>query len=216
MKSRNPIFPYEIPNVLDEDEERELATRMKRGDKVARDMLIEHNLALVMFTVRKFSNTRYDPSELFSAGCIGLVKGVDTYDIDRGWKLNSYVSKCIRNEILMLLRHVAKHGRASSLDAEREQNEKGDRISYADMIGTDPDAMDEPMIREGDRSDAIRALNCLGERERRMMRLRYGLDGENEHGQAETGRELGLSQGMISKLEKRSLHAMREELTKAG
>ena len=206
----------DLPKPLAPEEERELAARMKRGDKTARDLLIERNLRLVWKIVHKLRNTGQEPEELFQIGVVGLIKAVDAFDVDRGYKLSSYAGLCIENEILMELRRKRKRQMETSLEQPIPTPKDGGTLTLADLLGTDADEVEKPMLLEDDRADVWQAVDSLKGRDRSMIVMLYGMEGQQAKTQLETARALGVTQSYISKLEKRALDKMRAELNRAG
>lgn len=206
----------DLPKPLAPEEERELAARMKQGDKAARDLLIERNLRLVWKIVHKFRNTGQDPEELFQIGVVGLIKAVDAFDVDRGCKLSGYAGICIENEILMELRRKRRRQMETSLEQPIPTPKDGGTLTLADLLGTDADEVEKPMLLEDDRADVWQAVDSLKGRDRRMIVMLYGLEGQTAKTQWETARALGVTQSYISRLEKRALDKMRAELNRAG
>lgn len=206
----------DLPKPLAPEEERELAARMKQGDKAARDLLIESNLRLVWKIVHKFRNTGQDPEELFQIGVVGLIKAVGAFDVDRGCKLSGYAGMCIENEIKMDLRKVRRRRCESSFDQVVFTGEGGKELTLDSMIGTETDELERNMLREGDRKDVERAVDSLNGRDRSMIVMLYGLESQPAKTQWETARALGVTQCWISRLEKKALDKMRAELNRAG
>lgn len=206
----------DLTKPLAPEEERELAARMKQGDKAARDLMIERNLRLVWKIVHKFRNTGQDPEELFQIGVVGLIKAVDAFDVDRGNKLSGFAGLCIENEILMELRRKRKRQMETSLEEPIPTPKDGGTLTLADLLGTDADEVEKPMLLEDDRADVWQAVESLKGRDRSMIVMLYGLEGQQAKTQQETARALGVTQCWISRLEKRALDKMRAELTRAG
>ena len=205
----------QLPQPLTAEEEREMIQRMKQGDKAARDSLIEHHLRLVWKVVHSFRNAWQDPEEMFAVGVIGLMKAIDNFNPDYGYRLYGLATVSIRNEILMDYRKRKRRQLEVSMDQTININENGDRLTLADILQTDADELDKQIMCEGDADDVRRAMAILCDRERRMIELLYGLNGKKLNQQA-TAQELGLSQSVISRLEKKTLAAMRAELNRAG
>lgn len=206
----------DLPKPLAPEEERELAARMKQGDKAARDLLIERNIRLVWKIVHKFRNTGQDPEELFQIGVVGLIKAVDAFDVDRGCKLIGYAGICIENEILMELRRKRRRQMETSLEQPIPTPKDGGTLTLADLLGTDADEVEKPMLLEDDRAEVWQAVDSLKDRDRSMIVMLYGLEGQPAKTQWETARALGVTQCWISRLEKRALDKMRAELNREG
>jgi RNA polymerase sporulation-specific sigma factor len=206
----------DLPKPLAQEEERELAARMKQGDKAARDLLIESYLRLVWKIVHKFRNTGQDPEELFQIGVVGLIKAVDAFDVDRGWRLSGFAGMCIKNEILMEMRRKRKRQMETSLEQPIPTPKDGGTLTLADLLGTDADEVEKPMLLEDDRADVWQEVDSLKDRDRSMIVMLYGLEGQPAKTQWETARALGVTQSYISRLEKRALDKIRAELNRAG
>ena len=206
----------DLPKPLAPEEERELAARMKQGDKAARDLLIERNLRLVWKIVHKFRNTRQDPEELFQIGVVGLIKAVDAFDVDRGCKLSVFAGRCIENEILMEMRRKRRWQMETSMEQPIPTPKDGGTLTLADLLGTDAEEAEKQMLLEDDRADVWQAVDSLKDRDRSMIVMLYGLEGQQAKTQWETARALGVTQSYISRLEKRALDKMRAELNRAG
>lgn len=188
---------------LKKEEELDLARRMSTGDKEARDKLIEHNLRLVVFLAKKYENTGYELEDLVSIGTVGLIKGIDTYKVDKNIKLATYVSRCIANEILMFLRKNKKRRTEISLEETLNYDAEGNTLCLEDVIGTDEDIVASSFEKTLDKRYLESELNNLNEREKMIMSLRYGLNNKDELTQKEVAEYLGISQSYISRIEKK-------------
>lgn len=192
-----------LPPPLKKEEEFELATRSQNGDLAARDKLIEHNLRLVVFLSKKYESTGYDIEDLVSIGSIGLIKGINTYKVDKNIKLATYVSRCISNEILMYLRKNKKRKGEIGLEETLNFDAEGNTLCLEDVLGTDEDLVASEFERHTDREILVRELNKLNKREKLIMTLRYGLNNSKEYTQKEVAEMLGISQSYISRIEKK-------------
>ena len=208
--------PDPLPPPLSPEEEREMTARLKRGDENARAILIEHNLRLVVFIARRFENTSIPLEDLISIGTIGLIKAVGTFDCAKKIKMATYASRCIENEILMFLRKTSKLKLEVSLDEPLKTDWDGNELLLSDVLGTRPDTVSCNLDKEIERDILRDALSHLGEREKRIIMLRFGLGGHREYTQKEVADLLGISQSYISRLEKRILGRLQTELKRIG
>ncbi|MEG1751968.1 MAG: RNA polymerase sporulation sigma factor SigK [Clostridia bacterium] len=205
-----------LPTPLDTAEEQILLEELACGNKQAKERLVEHNLRLVVHISKKFENAEIPLEDLISVGAIGLIKAVDSYKLDKKIKLATYASRCIENEILMLLRKKVRLGRETSLDCPISSDGEGNELSLADVM---PSENESPIVKmeKLDEKDILwQTLNSLGRREREIMLLRFGLAGQNEKTQKEVADELGISQSYISRIEKKILFKMKKDLEKAS
>ena len=208
--------PDPLPPPLSPEEERELTMRLADHDEGARAQLIEHNLRLVVFVARRFENTSVPLEDLISIGTIGLIKAVGTFDYRKKIKMATYASRCIENEILMFLRKTSKLKLEVSLDEPLKTDWDGNELLLSDVLGTRPDTVSWKLDQEIERDILRDALNHLGERERQIIMLRFGLGGQKERTQKEVADLLGISQSYISRLEKRILGRLQTELKRIG
>ena len=208
--------PDPLPPPLSPEEEREMTARLKLGDENARAILIEHNLRLVVFIARRFENTSIPLEDLISIGTIGLIKAVGTFDCTKKIKMATYASRCIENEILMFLRKTSKLKLEVSLDEPLKTDWDGNELLLSDVLGTRPDTVSCNLDKEIERDILRDALSHLGEREKQIIMLRFGLGGHKEYTQKEVADLLGISQSYISRLEKRILGRLQTELKRIG
>ena len=206
--------PDPLPPPLTPEEERALALRLKEHDEAARRTLIEHNLRLVVFIARRFENTGIPLEDLISIGTIGLIKAVGTFDAEKKIKMATYASRCIENEILMFLRKTSKLRLEVSLDEPLKTDWDGNELLLSDILGTDADAVSRPLEDDAERAMLLRAIETLGERDRQIILLRFGIGGAREATQKEVADLLGISQSYISRLEKRIIAHLRQEMLK--
>lgn len=199
---------------LDADSEMELLLRKEQGDNEAVEKLIEHNLRLVAYISRKFDNSGIEYEDLISTGAVGLIKAVNTFKLDKNIRLATYASRCIENEILMQLRKLGKVRNDISLDKPLSEDFDGNQLVLADIIPADEDFEESVIDEPADREMIHKLISSLNSREREIMILRYGLMGQEELTQREVAIKLGISQSYISRLEKRILGEMKEELEK--
>lgn len=200
-----------FPKPLSVREERECVERMANGDIEARNTLIEHNLRLVAHIAKKYSGSVRDSEDLISLGTIGLIKGISSYDASKGTRLATYASRCIENEILMLMRSNRKTQGDVSLNDPIGTDKEGNQILLMDIIGTD----EEDVIKEIDRKMNIKKLYrdinaLLDEREKEIICLRYGLMGNDEKTQREIADLLGISRSYVSRIETKAISKLKE------
>lgn len=198
-----------LPPPLSKEDELAYLIKCKQGDMEARNILIEHNLRLVVFLAKKFDTTGYDLEDLVSIGSLGLIKGIMTYKIDKNIKLATYASRCITNEILMYLRkNKNRKGEISFEDALNYDNE-GNELHLEDIMGTDPEIVHDELALKMDKSELEQNLKELPDREREIMALRYGLNNSEEYTQKEVADMLGISQSYISRIEKKVIKRLK-------
>ncbi len=203
-----------LPPPLPPEEEHDWVERLEQGDAEARDMLIEHNLRLVVYIAKKFENTGVGIEDLISIGTIGLMKAVNTFDVSKKIKLATYASRCIENEILMYLRKTSAQKTEVSIDEPLKVDWDGNELLLSDILGTEGDSVDKQLDDEVDRQLLYLALHKLSLREQRIMELRFGLMGGRELTQKEVADRMGISQSYISRLEKRIMKRMKKEITR--
>lgn len=179
------------------------------GDLKAKDILIEHNLRLVVFLAKKYENTGVDLEDLVSIGTIGLIKGINTFSRDKNIKLATYASRCIDNEILMYLRKNKRIKAEVSIDASLSFDGEGNELHLEDVLGTDPDIVTKRIEEETERNLMINEVMRLRPRDRDIMILRYGLTGHDELTQKEVAEKLGISQSYISRIEKKVIKRLK-------
>ncbi|MBQ7088078.1 MAG: RNA polymerase sporulation sigma factor SigE [Clostridia bacterium] len=203
-----------LPSPLSAEEERVVLARLEEGDEAARDTLITHNLRLVVYIARKFESSGVGLEDLISIGTIGLIKAVRTFCPGRNIKLATYSSRCIENEILMYLRKNAQRRCEISIDEPLNVDWDGNELLLSDVLGSDADVVHRDLETEAERRQLLCCVGRLPPREQQIMRLRFGICGEQEHTQKEVADRLGISQSYISRLEKRIIRRLREELQK--
>ncbi len=201
-----------LPPPLKGMEEQLMLERLSQGDGEAKQILIEHNLRLVVYIARRFENTGVNLEDLISIGTIGLIKAVGTFQPDKKIKLATYSSRCIENEILMHIRKISAQKSEVSLDEPINTDWDGNELLLSDILGTDADVVMRPMEEDEEKSLLHRALSLLTPREQRIVCWRYGLCGQAERTQKEVADLLGISQSYISRLEKRIMARLRREL----
>ncbi|MBQ7255557.1 MAG: RNA polymerase sporulation sigma factor SigE [Oscillospiraceae bacterium] len=203
-----------LPSPVSPEEERDLLERLSIGDDSAKQLLIEHNLRLVVYIARRFENTGVGIEDLISIGTIGLIKAVSTFKPDKNIKLATYSSRCIENEILMHIRKISNRKAEISLDEPINTDWDGNELLLSDILGTDGDSVIRPMEEDAERKLLHEALDRLPQREREIVAMRFGLSGRREQTQKEVADQLGISQSYISRLEKRIMLRLRRDLAK--
>ena len=201
-----------LPPPLKGAEEQNALSAMEQGDAAARQLLIEHNLRLVVFIARRFESTGVNLEDLISIGTIGLIKAVGTYRRDKNIKLATYASRCIENEILMYIRKISNQKAEISLDEPINMDYDGNELLLADILGTDEDMILRPLEDDVDIFLLRQAVAELPPREREIIQMRFGLDGRKELTQKNVALKLGISQSYISRLEKKIMLRLRKEI----
>ena len=198
-----------LPEPLSKEMEDYYVNLKDDGDLKAKDILIEHNLRLVVFLAKKYENTGVDLEDLVSIGTIGLIKGINTFSKDKNIKLATYASRCIDNEILMYLRKNKRIKSEVSIDASLSFDGDGNELHLEDVLGTDPDIVTKGIEEETERNLMINEVMRLRPRDRDIMILRYGLLGHDELTQKEVAEKLGISQSYISRIEKKVIKRLK-------
>ena len=207
----------DLPAPLEGEEEWEAIERLSKGDKEARQLLVEHNLRLVVYLAKKFENTGVGIEDLVSIGTIGLMKAINTFKPDKKIKLATYASRCIENEILMYLRRNTKIKSEISIDEPLNKDVDGNELLLSDILGTDGDTTSQRIEDEVDRKLLKASIVRLNNREKTIMELRFGFNTGKEKTQKEVADMLGISQSYISRLEKKIINRMKKEiLSKTG
>lgn len=205
-----------FPSPLSVEEERRYLMLWQDGDVAARNVLVEHNLRLVAHIIKKYYTQTNDTEDLISIGTIGLIKGINTYKPDRGIRLATYASRCIENEILMHFRSQKKTMGDVSLSDVLDTDGDGNSLSLMDVLAQDDEMSDR--IGELELCGKLKALvrSALNEREARIIKLRYGLDGSPPMTQRETAKVCGISRSYVSRIEKKALAKLKAELGGEG
>ena len=203
-----------LPPPLSKDEEEELLKKLNNGDETIRSTLIERNLRLVVYIARKFENTGVYVEDLISVGTIGLIKAVNTFNPEKKIKLATYASRCIENEILMYLRRNSKVKAEISFYEPLNIDWDGNELLLSDILGTENDTVYNLIEDEVDKQLLFMALKSLNEREKEIVRLRFGLNGTREKTQKEVADMLGISQSYISRLEKKIIKRLKKEINR--
>ena len=181
-------------------------------DPNATDILIEHNLRLVVYIAKKFENTGVGIEDLTSIGTIGLIKAINTYKSDKNIKLATYASRCIENEILMYIRKSSNRRVEISIDEPLNTDWDGNELLLSDVLGTDDDVVYQNLEASEDSKIIKKAISKLNKREQLIVNMRFGLDGKEEMTQKEVADMLGISQSYISRLEKRIIKRLKKEI----
>ena len=192
-----------LPPPLSKEEELNYVIRAREGDENAKNILIEHNLRLVVFLAKKYENTGYELDDLVSIGSIGLIKGINTYKPDKNIKLATYASRCIANEILMFLRKNKKRKTEISFEDALNYDNEGNELHLEDILGTEDDLVSKEYEDKVDKLALQKEINKLKPRDKQIMVIRYGLNNTKEYTQKEVAELLGISQSYISRIEKK-------------
>ena len=204
-----------FPKPLSHGEEKLYLKRCKEGDQTARNMLIEHNMRLVAHVVKKYQCQDYDTEDLLSAGTIGLIKAVNTFDVDKGSRLATYAARCVENEILMLLRAGKKRAKEVSLFEPIGTDKDGETVSLVDVIEMENPKTIDQLILDQDIKELYQAFDQkLTENEKQVISMRYGLFKGKEHTQREVAGVLGIYRSYVSRIEKKAIGKLREEFEK--
>ena len=200
-----------FPPPLSSNEEKNCIIKMKDGDMEARNKLILHNLRLVAHIVKKFETNTNDVDDLIGIGTVGLIKGIDTYSVDKKVKLTTYAAKCAENEILMHFRSNKKNSKNISIYEGISYDKEGNEITILDILKTkDPDYLEDIYIK--DNIEYLKEyLNILTPRERKIINMRYGLNKEEERTQKDIAKIMKISRSYVSRIEKRALTKLLRE-----
>ena len=216
LKKKNEVYyingPQTLPAPLTQAKENEIMQRIEQGDDSARELLIVHNLRLVVYIARKFENSGVGIEDLISIGTIGLIKAVNTFSPSRNIKLATYASRCVENEILMHLRKISNLKAEVSIDEPLNVDWDGNELLLSDVLGSDVDLINADLEHEDEARMLRKIVNSLGDRERMIMCMRFGMGGETERTQKEVADLLGISQSYISRLEKRIIERIKNEM----
>lgn len=200
-----------FPKPLSTKEEADYLKRCKEGDKASRDKLIEHNLRLVAHIVKKYNMVDKETDDLISIGTIGLIKAIDTFDEDKGIRLATYASRCIDNELLMMLRSGKRLAKEVYLYDPIGSDREGNEINLLDIIEEAEIDIVENIVLEDDIKKLYHIIGkVLTDREREIICLRYGLSNHKEVTQREIAGKLGISRSYVSRIEKKALKKLRE------
>ncbi len=203
-----------LPAPLTKEKEEEILSEFMNKDYSNKELLITHNLRLVVYIARKFENTGINIEDLVSIGTIGLIKAVNTFSPRKKIKLATYASRCIENEILMYLRKTANLKNEMSIDEPLNVDWDGNELLLSDVLGSDNDEVNRNIEIEDEKKQLLKIVSALEERERLIMTMRFGLFGSKEYTQKEVADMLGISQSYISRLEKRIIEKIKVQLIK--
>lgn len=206
--------PETLPAPLSKAQEEEIFLMLETDEENARRILITHNLRLVVYIAKKFESTGIGIEDLVSIGTIGLIKAVKTFCPSKNIKLATYASRCIENEILMFLRKSSQYKNEISIDEPLNIDWDGNELLLSDILGTDEDTVNGNIENEAEKSMLLEAVERLPEREKCIMKMRFGLIDGKEKTQKEVADIIGISQSYISRLEKRIIKKLRRELEK--
>jgi RNA polymerase sporulation-specific sigma factor len=198
-----------LPPPLLKNIEEDLVKKSNNGDLNARNILIEHNLRLVVFLAKKYDNTIYDLEDLVSIGSIGLIKGICTYKLDKNIKLATYASRCIDNEILMFLRKNKKKNTEVSFEDAVNYDSEGNELHFEDIFGTEENIIEKEIEDKYDKRILSEEILKLDDRDKEIIFLRYGLGGREELTQKEVADKLCISQSYISRIEKKVIKRLK-------
>ncbi len=202
-----------LPAPLSHDEEHELLERLMKRDIEAKNTLVERNLRLVVYIAKKFENSGVNIEDLISIGTIGLMKAINSYNLDKNIKLATYASRCIENEILMFLRKNNRIKTEISIDEPINTDSEGNDLSLADILGTDNDSIFKSIEESDNKKVLMCAIKKLNNREKMIMSMRYGFGGADELTQKEVADKLGISQSYISRIEKKVINSLKKDFS---
>lgn len=205
-----------LPAPLSAVKEREILEEIMSGNESKREVLIIHNLRLVVYIAKKFENTGIGIEDLISIGTLGLIKAVNTFCPDKKIKLATYASRCIENEILMFLRKTANRKKEVSFDEPLNVDWDGNELLLSDVLGSDADEVNRGIELQDEKRQLLSVVESLDEREKQILIMRFGLYDTKEYTQKQVADILGISQSYISRLEKRIIEKLKKELEKAG
>ena len=206
--------PETLPPPLTKEEEETILDELRRGDNSHRELLVTHNLRLVVYIAKKFESPTAGAEDLVSIGTIGLMKAVKTFDPDKNIKLATYASRCIENEILMYLRKASNSKIELSFDEPLSVDWDGNEMTLSDVLGSEPDEISQEIEYEDEKRLLRHVVANLPEKERDIMELRFGLNDKQLHTQKQLADLMGISQSYISRLEKRILSKIKNEMQK--
>lgn len=204
--------PETLPPPLTKEEEETIMAELKNGDESHRELLITHNLRLVVYIAKKFDGCVTSTEDLVSIGTIGLMKAVKTFNPEKNIKFATYASRCIENEILMHLRKVNNAKFEMSFDEPLSIDWDGNELTLRDVLGSDPDEISTDIEYNDEKKLLLKIVNDLPEKEKELMKKRFGIMGEKEHTQKQLADLMGISQSYISRLEKRIIEKIRTEM----
>lgn len=206
--------PETLPPPLTKEEEETVMHELREGNEIHRDLLVVHNLRLVVYIAKKFEGSATSTEDLVSIGTIGLMKAVKTFDPQKNIKLATYASRCIENEILMHLRKISNAKFEMSFDEPLSIDWDGNELTLRDVLGSEPDEISNDIEYNDEKDLLLRIIISLPEKERELMKKRFGILGEKEHTQKELADLMGISQSYISRLEKRIISKIKTQIMK--
>jgi RNA polymerase sporulation-specific sigma factor len=219
LKGLHCIFGYisnnAFPHPLTEEEEAKVLEKHENGDEEARNMLIEHNLRLVAHITKKFESAGLDKDDLISIGTIGLIKSINTFNRNKGTKLATYAARCIENEILMHLRSTKNMRTEVSLYDPIGTDKEGNEVALVDVLGTDGDMVLQAVEAYYEQKELLEKVGALESRERFVLKSRYGLFNSLRRTQREIAKKLGISRSYVSRIEKKAIQRLTQELIKS-
>lgn len=204
--------PETLPAPLTQEEEETVMEELKNGNEAHRELLITHNLRLVVYIAKKFEGCATSTEDLVSIGTIGLMKAVKTFDPNKNIKLATYASRCIENEILMHLRKISNAKLEMSFDEPLSIDWDGNELTLRDVLGSDADEISNDIESSDEKKMLLKIIAELPEKERELMKKRFGILGETEHTQKELADMMGISQSYISRLEKKILEKIKTQM----
>lgn len=206
--------PETLPPPLTKEEEEAVMRELREGNETHRDLLVVHNLRLVVYIAKKFEGSATSTEDLVSIGTIGLMKAVKTFDPQKNIKLATYASRCIENEMLMHLRKISNAKFEMSFDEPLSIDWDGNELTLRDVLGSEPDEISNDIEYNDEKDLLLRIIISLPEKERELMKKRFGILGEKEHTQKELADLMGISQSYISRLEKRIISKIKTQIMK--
>ena len=216
FRRKNGIYyingPEVLPPPLSKEEEDEILSAPELSLE-GRDKLVEHNLRLVVYIAKKFENTGINIEDLVSIGTIGLIKAINTFKLDKNIKLATYASRCIENEILMYIRKISNTRVEVSIDEPLNVDWDGNELLLSDVLGSDENSVSYEIEQYEERMIIRKAVAALDPREREIIEMRYGLFGKEELTQKEVAEKLGISQSYISRLEKKIIARLKNDIS---
>ncbi|MBO4246066.1 MAG: sigma-70 family RNA polymerase sigma factor [Bacilli bacterium] len=201
-----------LPPPLSKEVEQALLIKSKTGDQQAFNKLVEHNLRLVVYLAKRYENTGYDIEDLVSIGSIGLIKGINTYKLDKNIKLATYCSRCIGNEILMFLRKNKNKRAEVSLEDALKFDSEGNELHLEDILGSNEDLVEDEILHNYEINKLKKELLKIKGRDGQIIRMRYGINTPKEYTQKEVAEILGISQSYISRIEKKIIKNLKSLL----
>lgn len=206
--------PFKLPAPLSKEEEEKIFKRLEQNDKAAKDLLITHNLRLVVYIAKRFESSGVGVEDLISIGTIGLIKACNTFSPKKNIKLATYASRCIENEILMYLRKSASKKHETSIDEPLKVDWDGNELLLSDILGTENDCVNKGIEDKAEWDVVLNFIEKLGQREKDIMKMRFGIKNGKEHTQKEVADKIGISQSYISRLEKKIINKLKKEMQK--